>query len=220
MWRPSFGYSAVVGRRRPSSAGGPGLCAGTLARSSATANDSSVTTQPDDAPTSGDSEGALDRAGDAIDGEPVEDGPSRPGRRLAWSESFSGPLPPPATLARYDQTVPGLAREIVDQWKAETGHRHRTIDGLREIDKESMRAYYTGERRGQWLALVVFLAVVAVAVLAIVLHREAVGVAAIVVGGASAIWAMRRSSDGPGSTAPPTDLGEGDAIEKPEPSNR
>ncbi|HEY5342271.1 MAG TPA: hypothetical protein VIJ66_01240 [Solirubrobacteraceae bacterium] len=40
---------------------------------------------------------------------------------------------------------PGLAREIVDQWKAETAHRHRTIDGLREIDHESMRSYYKGE---------------------------------------------------------------------------
>ena len=47
------------------------------------------------------------------------------------------------------------------------------IDGLREIDQESMRAYYGSERRGQWLALVVFLAVVAVAVLAIALDHEA-----------------------------------------------
>lgn len=65
-----------------------------------------------------------------------------------------------------------------------------------------------------WL-LVVFLAVVAVAVLAIALDHEAVGVAAIVTGGASAIWAMRRRSDGPGNTTPPTDLGESDAIEEP-----
>jgi uncharacterized membrane protein len=158
----------------------------------------------------------LDRAGDVIDGEPVGDDPSRTDRRLAWSESFSGPLPPPAALAEYDRMVPGLAREIVDQWKAETGHRHRTIDGLREIDRESMRAYYGSERRGQWLALVVFLAVVAVAALAIVLNREAVGVAAVVTGGASAIWAMRRRSDTPGSTAPPTDLGESDTIEAPD----
>jgi uncharacterized membrane protein len=185
-----------------------------------------VTTQPDGAPGDDDppqppgepESGAqeLDRAENVVDGEPVSDDPSRPDRRLAWSASFSGPLPPPAVLTEYDQTVPGLAREIVDQWKAETGHRHRTIDGLREIDRESMRAYYGSERRGQWLALVVFLAVVAVAVLAIVLHREAVGVAAIVTGGASAIWAMRRRSDSPGTAAPPTDLGESDTIENPD----
>jgi hypothetical protein len=59
--------------------------------------------------------------------------------------------------------------------------------------------------------------VVAVAVLAIVLHREAVGVAAIVTGGASAIWAMRRRSDGPGTATPPTNLEEGDTIESSEP---
>lgn len=182
-----------------------------------------MTTQPSGTPAGGSPgdprEGEsdaqeLDRAEDVIDGEPVGEDTARD-RRLAWSASFSGPLPPPPTLAEYDQTVPGLAREIVDQWKAETEHRHRTIDGLREIDQESMRAYYGSERRGQWLALAVFLAVIAVAVLAIILHREAVGVAAIVTGGASAIWAMRRRSDSPGATAPPTDLGEGGTIEPP-----
>jgi hypothetical protein len=107
-----------------------------------------VTTQPSgDEPEGGAHE--IDRAEDVIAGEPVGEDPSHPDRRLAWSASFSGPLPPPAVIAAYDRTVPGLAREIVDQWKAETAHRHRTIDGLREIDRESMRAYYGGERRGQ-----------------------------------------------------------------------
>ncbi len=197
-----------------------GPCSGTLTHSGATANAYSVTTQPSGPPAGGSPEGRreqgagaqeLDRSEDVIDGEPVVDDTARD-RRLAWSASFSGPLPPPASLAEYDQTVPGLAREIVDQWKAETEHRHRTIDGLREIDRDSMHAYYGSERRGQWLALVVFLAVIAVAVLAIVLHREAVGVAAIVTGGASAIWAMRRRSDSPGATAPPTDLSDGDTA--------
>jgi uncharacterized membrane protein len=171
-WPPSSGYLAVAGRPPRLSAGGWGPCARTPTRSGATANDSSVTTQPSGA-SSGGSPGSprgpesgaqeLDRAEDVIDGEPVGDDHSHPDRRLAWSASFSGPLPPPAALAEYDQAVPGLAREIVDQWKAETEHRHRMIDGLREIDQESMRAYYGSERRSQWLALVVFLAVVAVA---------------------------------------------------------
>ncbi len=207
----------MAGRPPRSSVGDLGHCARTHTHSSATANASSVTTQP-----SGDEpEGAheIERAEDVIVGEPVGDDPSHPDRRLAWSANFSGPLPPPAVLAKYDQTVPGLAREIVDQWKAETEHRHRTIDGLREIDQESMRAYYGGERHGQWLALVVFLAVIAVAALAVILHSEAIGVAAIVTGGASAIWAMRRRSDGAGAMTPPTNLNEGDAIETTEPPN-
>lgn len=131
-----------------------------------------------------------------VDAQLTDDAPT-PERRIAWAASFSGPLPPPDALAAYDDVQPGLAREIVEQWKTETAHRHRTIDGLRDIDHQSMTAYYAGERRGQWLALAVFLAVVAVAVLAIVLHRDAVGIAAIVTGGASAIWAMRRQSDTP-----------------------
>jgi hypothetical protein len=99
----------------------------------------------------------------------------------------------------------------VDQWKAETEHRHRMIDGLREIDQKSMRAYYgASAATNGWPS---WSSVVAVA---IALDHEAVGVAAIVTGGASAIWAMRRRSDGPGNTTPPTDLGESDAIEEPD----
>ena len=61
-----------------------------------------------------------------LEGEPVEDG--SPDRRVFAARSFSGPLPPPESLDEYDAVLPGLAREIVDQWKGETAHRHRTID--------------------------------------------------------------------------------------------
>ncbi len=156
---------------------------------------------------------ALQTAGDALPGGSSSDAPSRAGGRVAWAASFSGPLPPPDALAAYEQVLPGAAREIMDQWKAETAHRHQTIDGLREIDRDSMRSYYQGERHGQRVALTAFLAVIALAiVVAIVLRSEVVAIAAIVTGGASAVWALRRRSDGP---TIPADLASGDALEKP-----
>jgi uncharacterized membrane protein len=157
----------------------------TPGRYDATANASSVT---EEEPSSN-----L-QAAEAVDGEVSEEAPRG---RVAWAAAFSGPLPPPDALAAYDRVQPGLAREIVEQWKAETAHRHRTVDGLRAIDEQSMTSYYEGEKRGQWLAFVVFLAILAVTAAGIVLDQPAVGVAAIVTGGASGIWAMRRRSDGP-----------------------
>jgi uncharacterized membrane protein len=39
------------------------------------------------------------------------------------SERFDGPLPPPALLKRYEAVVPGLAHEIVADWREEGRHR-------------------------------------------------------------------------------------------------
>jgi uncharacterized membrane protein len=214
-WPPSSGWPAAGSRRQSSPADATAPYAKTPRRSSATANDSSVTTQPDEEQPSGPTPPAqaLQTAGDALPEEPSGDALSRAGGRVAWAASFSGPLPPPDVLAAYEQVMPGAAREIMDQWKVETAHRHHTIDGLREIDRDSMRSYYEGERHGQRVALTAFLAVIALAiVVAIVLGSEAVAIAAIVTGGASAVWALRRRSDGP---AIPTDLASGDALEKP-----
>jgi uncharacterized membrane protein len=156
----------------------------------------------------------LDQTDEVIDGELASEDETQPDRRLVWSASFRGPLPPPDVLAAYDEATPGLAREIVEQWKAETAHRHHTIDGLRAIDQEAMRTYYKSERHGQRIALIAFLAVIALAiVVAVVLRSEAVAIAAIVTGGASAVWALRRRSDSP---SPPIDLADGNAIEKPD----
>ena len=43
--------------------------------------------------------------------------------RFLLSESFDGPLPPPSLLKEYEAAVPGLAREIVADWREEGRHR-------------------------------------------------------------------------------------------------
>ena len=125
-------------------------------------------------------------------------------RRLTIRSTFAGPLPAPRILAEYDRLIPGLAREIVDQWKAETRHRHDTVSNMRTTDHEEMVTYYAAERRGQTFAMLAIIGVLSIAVLSIVLDRPAVGVAGLLTGGAAAIWAMRRRSAGPGGA--PTQL--------------
>lgn len=48
-------------------------------------------------------------------------------RSVIVAQSHIGPLPPAELLAEYDAVLPGLAREIVDNSKAEQTHRH-TMD--------------------------------------------------------------------------------------------
>jgi uncharacterized membrane protein len=177
------------------------------------ANDSSVADADHEVPQSEDSPALdIEETGENVDGE-LDDEIPRPDRRIAMAARFQGPLPPPKVLADYDEVIPGLAREIVNQWEAETAHRHRTIDSLRKTDHEAMVAYYKSDRLGQILAAVIFAGIVGVAVLAIALNSQAIGVSAIITGGASVIWAMRRHSDAP---QPPTDLSNGDALERPD----
>jgi uncharacterized membrane protein len=164
-------------------------------------------------PSKADEVSSVEGVGEVVDGEPAGHASDGTERRVVMAGAFSGPLPPPDVLADYERVQPGLGREIVDQWKAETRHRHTTIDGLRKTDQEAMLAYYQGERRGQYFALVIFAGILGVAATAIVLKSEAVGVAAILSAGGSAVWSMRRRPDVP---VPPTDLAKGDELESPD----
>lgn len=95
--------------------------------------------------------------------------------------------------------------------KAETAHRHGTIDELRATDRESLRLFHEGEKRGQRYALTAIVALLVVVVAALILDRPVVGVSAVVAGAAAIIWAMRRRSDG--AQIPSADLDDGDQLE-------
>jgi uncharacterized membrane protein len=186
-----------------------------------------VAPPPDDDDSQGDSDGEgpgepepgddIVEDGERVEGEVVDDDAASPGsRRVFAAQTFSGPLPPPESLQEYDNVVPGLAREIVDQWKDETAHRHKTIDGLRATDREAMRLFHEGEKRGQRYALAAIVLVLAVVVISLLLDRPAVGIAGILVGGGTLIWALRRRSNTPDDPQlPPADLGDGDHLERP-----
>ena len=187
---------------------------------------SSVAPPPDDDPQDdSDGDGPAEpepgddivEDGEHVAGEVVDDDEASPSsRRVFAAQTFSGPLPPPESLREYDDVVPGLAREIIDQWKGETAHRHNTIDGLRATDNEAMRLFHEGEKRGQRYALTAIVLVLAVVVISLLLDRPAVGIAGILVGGGTLVWALRRRSDTPDDPQlPSTDLGDGDELERP-----
>ncbi len=169
----------------------------------------------DAAPPEGeDPAGRLEPSTDgAVEGDEVLEGEVADDRRLSGPpRAFSGPLPPPDVLEEYEQVLPGLKHDIVNQWKAETAHRHQTIDGVRGTDEAAMRAYYDGEKRGQYLGFVILIGVLVIAGLSILFDQPIVGIASLLAAGGGAVWALRRSSLG-NAIAAPRDLGEGDEVE-------
>jgi uncharacterized membrane protein len=77
---------------------------------------------------------------------------------IAVTEQVSGPLPPPHTLAGYEEIAPGSAQAIIAMAQAEQGHRHRL---------ERLETYYP------YCGLILgFLAFLAAIVGAVLLGRE------------------------------------------------
>lgn len=76
------------------------------------------------------------------------------------AEMFSGPLPPPESLARYEQVLRGSADRLITM--AEALNRHSMLLELngRNAEIESMRRDYSEGRWGQICALLVALVAV------------------------------------------------------------
>lgn len=86
----------------------------------------------------------------------------------------SGPIPPPAELASYEEVVPGAAKAIIDAWITESQHRRR-------LEERELERTHAVERRAQWLAFSFTLA--ALAVTALCAFLDADWAAAIIGGG-------------------------------------
>lgn len=62
-------------------------------------------------------------------------------QRLQIAARFSGPIPPPETLQKYDQILPGLAERIMKQAESQTAHRI-------EIEKKVIQSDVINSRLG------------------------------------------------------------------------
>ena len=69
-------------------------------------------------------------------------------RIQAMMRSFSGPLPPPEALERYNQIVPGAAERIIAM--AESQHDHR-----QELEKHVIHSNVSAQRLGTLLGFIV-----------------------------------------------------------------
>lgn len=59
--------------------------------------------------------------------------------RIATKLSFQGPLPPPETLQRYNQIVPGAASRIISMAESQHGHRQHLEKRVVESNTDNQR---------------------------------------------------------------------------------
>lgn len=88
-------------------------------------------------------------------------------------ETYSGPLPPPEILERYDIVVPGMAQALLDGYVAQGDHR-------REVEKKVVEQQLQQANRGQWMAFGLGALAIGLAGIAIILGREIYGLVALV----------------------------------------
>ena len=77
---------------------------------------------------------------------------SRPGEVvLHQSQSFSGPLPSPDALAKYEQVVRGAAERIIAMAEQQASHRQ-------DLESKVIRSDISNSRLGLWFGLIIGLA--------------------------------------------------------------
>lgn len=62
-------------------------------------------------------------------------------------ERFSGPLPPPEALIRYNEAFPGCAERIVTMAESQVNHRQG-------LEARTLAGKLSNERTGQWMAFI------------------------------------------------------------------
>lgn len=94
---------------------------------------------------------SLPKRREAPDGSPP--GSLSVGRvEATFVKAFHGPLPPPETLAGYEQACPGAAERILRMAENQAGHRQEQETVHQDLARLIVAAEVSSERRGQWLA--------------------------------------------------------------------
>ena len=87
-------------------------------------------------------------------------GPSRNKGRVVVAGSaveFSGPIPPPSVLQKYNDVCPGCAERILTMAEKEADHRRRMEEEVIAIQRDDMGMGRRERRQGQWLGFLLCL---------------------------------------------------------------
>lgn len=91
-------------------------------------------------------------------------------QRISLTESrFSGPLPPPEALERYEALFPGFTERCVIQWESQSKHRQG-------LESTHLLGTIDSERRGQQFGLAASLAALLLAGYTITLGHVVEGI--------------------------------------------
>lgn len=88
--------------------------------------------------------------------------------RLEKRESYSGPLPHPSILDRYEQTLPGAADRIIKMAENQSAHRQ-------EIERKVVSSNINNEKLGMHFAFIITSIIVVASVFLIYVNRQITG---------------------------------------------
>jgi len=100
--------------------------------------------------------------------------------RQISAESYSGPLPQPEELGKYESILPGAADRIITMAEQEQAQRHNAERTFLELRRLNIQADYARSNRGLYLGAAVALAIVAAGALMAYLGQSAEAVAVVV----------------------------------------
>ena len=73
---------------------------------------------------------------------------------------FSGPMPPPDLLGRYEEICPGSADRMLRMAEDEAGHRRKIENAIVDAQIQNNRHQFSESRRGQLCALTITIAAI------------------------------------------------------------
>lgn len=94
------------------------------------------------------------------------------------AQQFSGPLPPPEILRRYNETVPGCAERIIAMAERQGAHRQG-------LESKVINSNIINERMGMLLGFALCVAALSAGTYLILQGKDATGIAAIIIALAS-----------------------------------
>lgn len=106
-------------------------------------------------------------------------------REMAVQAVFSGPLPSPDDIARYEQILPGAAERIMAHAEREQAHRH-------QHDDRALAAEISYSRLGMWLGATALFTCIGAATICAFIGEPGVAIAIAGVGVAGIIGAFIR----------------------------
>jgi uncharacterized membrane protein len=92
---------------------------------------------------------------------------------LHKSESYSGPLPHPDILKRYNDLDPSFSKTIFSHFKEEQEHRHR-------IDNKAIDGAISSDKRAQYMAFIICLVVLGISFYSVYSGKEVAGIIGLV----------------------------------------
>ncbi len=89
------------------------------------------------------------------------------------AQQFSGPIPPPELLRKYEELIPGAADRIMSMAERQGSHRQT-------LESQVINSNIANERLGKILGFIICVLAISGGIYAVVLGKSAMGIAAIV----------------------------------------